>query len=62
MRKRVEPEAFNAGEPFDASLLPKIEDIRYDTFPNAVKLVSVVGTRNLYAAYFYGDVKLIGGK
>jgi Domain of unknown function (DUF4157) len=62
VRKRVEPEAFNAGEPFDASLLPKIEDIRYDTFPNAVKLVSVVGTRNLYAAYFYGDVKLIGGR
>jgi len=26
-----------------------------------VKLVNVVGIRNLYAAYFQGDVKKIGG-
>lgn len=61
-REKVEPEAFHAGKPFDASLVPDISSQRYSTFPNAVKLVSVVGTRNLYAAYFYGDVKLIGGK
>jgi len=61
VRKKVEPEAFNKGEPFDASLLPDVTHRRYATYPNAVRLVSVVGTRNLYAAYFYGDVKLIGG-
>jgi hypothetical protein len=61
IREKVEPDAFHAGKPFDSSLLPNTEDMRYDTFPNAVRLVSVVGVRNLYAAYFYGDVKLIGG-
>lgn len=61
VRQKVEPDAYNNGEPFDASLLPDITSRRYPSYPNAVRLVSVVGTRNLYAAYFYGDVKLIGG-
>jgi hypothetical protein len=34
---------------------------RYDSYPEAVKLVNVVGIRNLYAAYFKGDVAKIGG-
>lgn len=34
---------------------------RYDSYAEAVKLVNVVGIRNLYAAYFQGDVKKIGG-
>jgi Domain of unknown function (DUF4157) len=62
VRNAVEPDAAAAGEPFDASLLPIFNNNRYDTYPNAVKLVSIVGIRNLYAAYFNGDVKLIGGK
>jgi hypothetical protein len=34
---------------------------RYPSYTEAVKLVNVVGIRNLYAAYFQGDVKKIGG-
>ena len=34
---------------------------RYPSYAEAVKLVNVVGIRNLYAAYFQGDVKKIGG-
>ncbi|MGY8706516.1 DUF4157 domain-containing protein [Bradyrhizobium sp. 18BD] len=34
---------------------------RYASYAEAVKLVNVVGIRNLYAAYFQGDVKKIGG-
>lgn len=32
---------------------------RYDSYVEAVKLVNVVGIRNLYAAYFLGDVSKI---
>ncbi len=34
---------------------------RYNSYAEAVKLVNVVGIRNLYAAYFQGDVAKIGG-
>jgi len=34
---------------------------RYPSYTEAVKLVGVVGIRNLYAAYFMGDVEKIGG-
>jgi hypothetical protein len=34
---------------------------RYASYTEAVKLVSVVGIRNLYAAYFQGDIEKIGG-
>ena len=34
---------------------------RYPSYAEAVKLVNVVGIRNLYAAYFQGDVAKIGG-
>ena len=33
---------------------------RYASFSEAMKLVRIVGIRNLYAAYFLGDVKKIG--
>jgi hypothetical protein len=62
VREKVEPGPFHAGKPFDPSLLPDITGQRYASYPNAVKLVAVVGPRNLYAAYFYGDVEKIGGK
>ncbi|HEX8921913.1 MAG TPA: hypothetical protein VF766_10575, partial [Pyrinomonadaceae bacterium] len=62
VRQAVEPDAVKANEPFDASLLPKMPHRRYSTYPNAVKLAGVVGINNLYAAYFYGDIRLIGGK
>ena len=60
VRKEVEPDAVKAGEPFDPELLPVMPHRRYDTYSNAVKLMNVVGIRNLYAAYFQGEVKLIG--
>ncbi|OIQ63621.1 hypothetical protein GALL_548390 [mine drainage metagenome] len=34
---------------------------RYDSYDQALKLVNIVGIQNLYAAYFTGDVKKIGG-
>ncbi|MFK4501129.1 hypothetical protein ABIF86_005420 [Bradyrhizobium japonicum] len=34
---------------------------RYASYAEAVKLVNIVGIRNLYAAYFQGDVAKIGG-
>ncbi len=61
IRNAVEPDAVKAGEPFDASLVPESPWRRYSSYPQAVKLVSVVGIRNLYDAYFYGNVKAIGG-
>jgi hypothetical protein len=32
---------------------------RYPSYTQAIKLVNVVGIRNLYAAYFLGDVDKI---
>ena len=60
VRKAVEPEYVNKGLPFDASLLPLMPHRRYANYNKAAKLVSIVGIRNLYAAYFLGDVKAIG--
>jgi hypothetical protein len=62
VRSKVEPDAVLAGEPFDPSLLPTMPHRRYDTYTQAVKLLNVVGIRNLYAAYFQGKIKLIGAK
>ena len=61
VRNLVEPDAIKAGRPFDASLLPKMPTGRYPNYQNALRLVAIVGRQNLYAAYFFGDVKLIGG-
>jgi hypothetical protein len=62
VREKVEPDAVKAGDPFDANLLPTMPHRRYDTYSQALKLVKVVGIRNLYAAYFQGRVDLIGKK
>ena len=61
IRNKVEPDAVAAGKPFDPDLLPAMPHRRYDTYEHAVRLVSVVGIRNLYAAYFQGRIDLIGG-
>lgn len=47
------------------SSLPPIKVIpasrrRYPSYAQAIKFVNIVGIRNLYAAYFLGDVKKIG--
>ncbi len=34
---------------------------RYPSYTEAVKLTNIVGIRNVYAAYFLGDIKKIGG-
>ncbi|MEK1888237.1 MAG: DUF4157 domain-containing protein [Phyllobacterium sp.] len=61
VRAIVEPDAVATGAPFDIDLLPKMPARRYANFDKAVKLTSVVGIRNLYAAYFQGRIDLIGG-
>ena len=61
VRGIVEPDAVKAKLPFDPDLLPTMPHRRYDTYEQATRLVSVVGIRNLYAAYFQGKVALIGG-
>jgi hypothetical protein len=60
VREKVEPDAVKQGLAFDANLLPQMPHRRYDTFDRALKLVDTVGIENLYAAYFFGKVKLIG--
>ncbi len=61
VRTVVEPDAMKAKLPFDPDLLPTMPHRRYDTYEQATRLVSAVGIRNLYAAYFQGKVTLIGG-
>jgi hypothetical protein len=58
LRAKVEGAAYS-GLPFDASVIPPIYNRRYASYAQAVKLVNVVGIRNLYAAYFMGKVELI---
>ena len=58
VRTKVEGAAYS-GEPFDASVIPPVYNRRYDSYAQAVKLVNVMGVRNLYAAYFLGKVDLI---
>ena len=60
VRQAVEPDAVAAGKPYNENLLP-VMPARAETYEGAVRLVSVVGIRNLYAAYFQGRVDLIGG-
>jgi hypothetical protein len=57
VRLKVEGAAY-AALPFNASVLPATKR-RYPSYAQAVKLVNVVGVRNLYAAYFLGKVDLI---
>jgi hypothetical protein len=58
LRAQVEGPAYS-GLPFDASVIPPVYNRRYGSYAQAIKLVSVVGIRNLYAAYFMGRVDLI---
>jgi hypothetical protein len=60
VRDMVEPEYVKKGRPFDASLLPLMPHRRYANYDKAAKLVSIVGIKNLYAAYFLGNVEAIG--
>ena len=58
VRANVEGPVYSA-LPFDPALVPQVYNRRYASFTQAVKLVNVVGIRNLYAAYFLGKVDLI---
>jgi hypothetical protein len=58
IRAKVEGAGYS-GDPYDASAIPPVYARRYASYTQAVKLVSVVGIRNLYAAYFLGKVDLI---
>ncbi|MGP8102149.1 MAG: DUF4157 domain-containing protein [Candidatus Cybelea sp.] len=57
LRDDVEGPAYSKLSPFSSMPVPR----RYPSYSEAVKLVGVVGIRNLYAAYFLGDVKKISG-
>jgi hypothetical protein len=59
LREKVETPAF-AADPFDPSTVPEIFNRRYPSFDQAMKLVNLVGIRNVYAAFFLGKVELIG--
>src|SRR5258708_38133897 len=58
LRNDVEGPAFSTLPPM--KVLPASRR-RYASYAQALKLVNIVGIRNLYAAYFLGDVKKIGG-
>jgi hypothetical protein len=58
LRADVEGPAYAALPPI--TVLPASRR-RYDSYAQAVRLVSIVGIRNLYAAYFLGDVTKIRG-
>jgi hypothetical protein len=60
VRDKVEPAYVAKGLPYDRSLLPAMPHRRYTNYEKAAKLVSVVGIKNVYAAYFLGDLKAIG--
>ena len=60
LRLRVEGPKYSRELP-PPSLEPRALK-RYPSFTEAVKLVNVVGVRNLYAAYFLGDLKKIGAE
>jgi hypothetical protein len=40
--------------------VPSVMLRRYESYDQAIKLVNIVGIRNLYVAYFLGDVEKIG--
>ena len=57
LREQVEGPTYSKLPPV---FVPHPSQRRYESFTEAVKLVNIVGIRNLYAAYFLGDVKKIG--
>jgi hypothetical protein len=59
LRDKVEGTTL-AAAPFNASNVPAMNQRRYASFDQAMKLVNVVGIRNVYAAFFLGKPELIG--
>jgi hypothetical protein len=60
LRERVEGPVYAALPPITTAIKPASRR-RYRSYRQALKLVEVVGIRNLYAAYFLGDVEKIDG-
>ncbi len=58
LREKVEGAATAATPPID---VPHASQRRYPSYTEALKLVDLVGIRNVYAAYFLGLVDRIGG-
>jgi hypothetical protein len=58
LRSDVEGPVYSALPPMNVAPASRR---RYPSYAEAVKLVNIVGIRNLYAAYFLGDVKKIKG-
>jgi peptidoglycan hydrolase-like protein with peptidoglycan-binding domain len=58
LRAAVEGAAY-ASLPFDPAAVPDIKDQRYASYAQAMRLIDIVGIRNLYAAYFLGRTDLI---
>ena len=59
LRTKVEGAAF-AALPFDPTTVPDMNNRRYASFDQAMKLMNVVGQQNVYAAFFLGKPELIG--
>jgi hypothetical protein len=59
LRKQVESTAL-AAAPFDPTTVPPVNNRRYPSYDQALKLVNIVGIQNVFAAYFRGRVDLIG--
>lgn len=58
VRAKVEGPLYS-GLPFDPAAVPEVFNRRYPSYAQAMKLVQVVGIRNVLAAYFLGKVELI---
>jgi uncharacterized protein DUF4157 len=59
LRDKVEGTALS-GAAFNPANVPEMNQRRYASFDQAMKLVNKVGIRNVYAAFFLGKVELIG--
>ena len=59
LRDKVESASL-AAAPFAPKTVPEMSNRRYPSFDQAMKLVNVVGPRNVYAAFFLGKAELIG--
>jgi hypothetical protein len=59
LRKQVEGPSY-AALPFDETTVWPITKVRYASYDQAAQLVALVGVRNLYDAYFRGNIERIG--
>jgi|GEM_PF-2089789 len=59
LRDQVEGTALS-GAAFDPANVPEMNQRRYASFDQAMKLVNKVGIQNVYAAFFLGKIQLIG--